>query len=149
MRMSLDQRSIYIYIFVALYRPAPFCSLEDENVLGPTKYLYIYIQIHFCSNLQTCPPPSPPLGLESMVFWRNRVVLWRKLEQYITPPRVNKVRAGFRSTPSQVYNIYIHTLYIYKKIYIHIYIYLHHIFIYIHYLSIHYIYTYIHYISIH
>ena len=34
MRM-LDQRSMYI--FVAIYRPAPFGSLEDENVLGPTK----------------------------------------------------------------------------------------------------------------
>ena len=37
MRMSLDQRSIYIYIFEAIYRPAPFGSLEGEPVLGPTK----------------------------------------------------------------------------------------------------------------
>ena len=62
MRMSLDQRSIYIYVAIYSYSPAPFGSLEAENVLGPTIYIYI------CSTLQTC---LPPLRLESKVFLKE------------------------------------------------------------------------------
>ena len=52
MRMSLDQRSIYIYVAIYSYSPAPFGSLEAENVLGPTIYIYIFVAL--------CRPASPP-----------------------------------------------------------------------------------------
>ena len=46
-------------------------------------YMCVCVCICICSNLQTCPPPPSPQGLESRLFWRNRVVLWRKINRQV------------------------------------------------------------------
>ena len=58
---------VYIYIVVAMDRPAPFGSLEDENVLGPTKknkniYIYIFVAIY-----RPALPPAPRSGKQGFL----------------------------------------------------------------------------------